>query len=213
MEHYNNRKLEDIQGELWKSVPGFEELYMISNKGRVKSLYRTVSKGKGYNQRLEYSTNIKKQSVSAKGYLFVSLCKSRKISGRRVHRLVAESFIPNPENKPQVNHKTGNKKDNCVEDLEWATNSENQLHSVRTGLRIPPKGAQCHNYGKRGIYAVNYGKAPKGSANNKSKLVLDTATGIFYDTLTEACAIKGYNYKHVSYLICKRINTTSLVYA
>lgn len=79
---------------------------------------------------------IKKQQVS-KGYLKVKLNKNSKSKWFLVHRLVAQAFIPNPENKPQVNHKDGNKFNNCVENLEWNTNSENQLHSYRILKNIP----------------------------------------------------------------------------
>lgn len=67
---------------------------------------------------------------------------------QRVHRLVAEAFIPNPDNKPQVNHKDGNKTNNCVDNLEWATNQENVLHSYRVLLRNPSL-SQLGKFGKR----------------------------------------------------------------
>lgn len=65
------------------------------------------------------------------GYLHVALCKNKKIINKQIHRLVAEAFIPNPENKPEVNHKNGIKTDNCVENLEWVTRRENIAHSFR----------------------------------------------------------------------------------
>lgn len=69
------------------------------------------------------------------GYQYAALCKEGKPKSHLIHRLVASAFIPNPENKPQVNHVNGDKTDNHIENLEWATNSENQKHAIKTGLR------------------------------------------------------------------------------
>lgn len=69
-----------------------------------------------------------KPVLDQKGYTRVFLCNNGKVFSKRVHRLVASAFIPNPKNKPQINHKNGNKEDNSVENLEWVTNSENQKH-------------------------------------------------------------------------------------
>lgn len=89
-----------------------------------------------------------KPTKDKNGYMVVYLGKSNK---KLVHRLVAQAFIPNPENKPQVNHKNGNKKDNMVKNLEWVTISENGLHAYRVLKRIPPRNAPiiCIETGKR----------------------------------------------------------------
>lgn len=87
------------------------------------------------------SGNIMKPSINAKGYhqiVMVDNFKNR--ITRKVHRLVAETFIPNPENKPTVNHKDGDKSNNCIDNLEWATYSENQQHAYDTGLCPKYKG-------------------------------------------------------------------------
>ena len=76
----------------------------------------------------------KQPSQNYKGYLIVNLCSNGKSHLRRVHRLVAVTFIPNPDNKPDVNHKDGNKQNNRVDNLEWVTNSENHWHASREGL-------------------------------------------------------------------------------
>lgn len=111
--------------ELWKTIPGYEGKYEISNKGNVKSL----------NYRMSGQPKLLKPIMSGKGYLMVGLLLNGLVKWHKIHRLVAEQFIPNPENKPQVNHTNGTKTDNRVENLEWATNGENQKHAYKLGLK------------------------------------------------------------------------------
>lgn len=106
--------------EEWRGVKDYEGLYQISNTGKVKSLYRN-------NERILIGDIIK-------GYLRVELTKNKKIKKFLVHRLVAQAFIPNPENKPYVNHIDGNKENNNVSNLEWCTQRENINHAWETGL-------------------------------------------------------------------------------
>ena len=113
--------------EIWKDIKGYEEMYQISNLGNVKSLTRNT-KNK-YKQE-----HFLKLFISKNGYKRVELRKYKKGKKYCVHRLVALAFIPNPLNKPQVNHINGIKTDNRVENLEWATNSENIKHAIKTGL-------------------------------------------------------------------------------
>lgn len=131
--------------EIWKDIYFVENgitydyrgLYQVSNLGNIKSLKYGKEK-------------ILKPRKSHNGYLFVCLFKNKKRKNLRVHRLVGFMFIPNNDNKPEVNHDDGNKENCCVSNLYWATRSENQKHA----------------------YEHNLQKAKKGSENKQSKRVL-----------------------------------------
>lgn len=127
MEHYKNMLLKNIKGEVWKDAVGLEGRYVVSNMGRIKSLQRngTIK-----------SDMIRKQIEDKYGYLRFNIRKDNSTGTRGIliHRLVAIAFIPNPENKREVNHKKGIKKDNRVSELEWATQSENAKHAFSIGL-------------------------------------------------------------------------------
>jgi hypothetical protein len=116
----------EISKQEWKDVEDFVGYYLVSNDGCVKSLKRngTIS-----------GDRILKQKVRQKdGYMEVHLQNPKSDKRRLVHRLMAIAFIPNPENKPQVNHRNGIKTDNRIENLEWATHQENMDHAVKFGL-------------------------------------------------------------------------------
>lgn len=116
--------MESFENEIWKPVKNWEKSYHISNMGRLK-----------YLNYLHW--NKEKITIGAKlnnGYLKSVLKNKPKVKQILIHRIVAESFIPNPENKPNVNHINGDKTDNRSENLEWVTQKENINHSIRTGL-------------------------------------------------------------------------------
>ena len=103
--------------------------------GNVKSFEKVYYIGKGHKvRRVNPETNLTPSS-DKDGYLRVGLSKHMKVRYFKVHRLVAETFIPNSENKPEVNHIDGNKKNNCVSNLEWVTSKENYEHAIKIGLR------------------------------------------------------------------------------
>ncbi len=110
-------------GEQWRPVVGYEGCYEVSDAGRIR------------NQRRKGS--ILKPVKHENGYTFVMLSKNGAKKINSIHRIVAEAFIPNPENKPQVNHKNGIRNDNRLENLEWVTCSENAIHSFRVLGRKP----------------------------------------------------------------------------
>lgn len=107
-----------------KWIAGYEGLYSVTTEGNV---YSWNYKGTGKKRKL-------RGIVDKDGYLMVDLSKDGKHKKQFIHRLVAQTFIPNPEYKPQVNHKSGVKTENYAQNLEWATGSENLRHAVRTGL-------------------------------------------------------------------------------
>jgi len=128
----------NTDNEVWKDVVGYKDLYEVSNKGHVRS-----------KNRLDYSGNYRKgrsMSLVKQRYIHTTLGKDGVRTTYNVHRLVAESFIPNLDNKPFVNHKDGNKWNNKCENLEWITASDNSKHAYETGL-ISHKGEK-HNLAK-----------------------------------------------------------------
>lgn len=130
-----------IEGEIWRDIDGFENLYQISNMGRVLSLERSSVFKLGKHKKeteVKVPSKILVQS-SVRGYLALGLCKYGKYKQFKIHRLVAQAFIPNIENKPGVNHKNGIKTDNRVENLEWVTDYENKKHAKKNGLNFTGK--------------------------------------------------------------------------
>jgi hypothetical protein len=113
-----------MDDEIWRDIPGYENKYQISNFGRVKSLPRKTKTNR------VVSEKILKQEVHYKGYKAIRFYSSEKKGCIKffIHRLVAISFIPNPEKKPIVNHKDGDKANNVIHNFEWVSESENTKH-------------------------------------------------------------------------------------
>ena len=122
--------------EIWKDIKYYEGLYQISNYGNVKSLPKERRNRRGVYIQKEKLLSLTNTST---GYKKVELVKDGKRKGFKVHRLVAQAFIPNPDEKPQVNHIDGDKTNNYVDNLEWATASENSIHAYNTGLNSNKK--------------------------------------------------------------------------
>lgn len=122
--------------EEWKEVEGYEKSYLISSFGRIASKDKIVTQKNcwGRMQSRVYKGKMLKQIFNKYGYASIELNQQGKPFTTFIHRLVAKAFIPNPENKPCVNHLFGNKLDNRFFMLEWVTYSENMIHAVNTGL-------------------------------------------------------------------------------
>mgnify|MGYP003293868181 CR=1 FL=1 len=116
--------------EIWRDIKGFEGYYQISNLGRVKNVS---------------NSQIRKTHPTRDGYLKIRLLHNGKDVTARIHRLVAEAFIPNPDNKETVNHKDGNKLNNNVENLEWMDRSEQMYHAYNHELKKSIKGVKNTN--------------------------------------------------------------------
>ena len=114
--------------EVWKKVKGYEGIYEVSNYGNVKR----VSGITGVNTKYLNGYYLKPLD-NGKGYLRVKLTTNNKSKRIMLHRIIAEAFIPNPDNKPVVNHINHNIVDNRINNLEWCTQSENVLHAVKHG--------------------------------------------------------------------------------
>ena len=125
--------------------------YLVYQDGRVYSLNRNIFLKPAYDER---------------GYLRIGLSNNGVSKTYKLHRLIAEMFIPKVEGKTQVNHINGIKNDNRVENLEWCTRSENSIHAVKTGLM---------------------------QSNHLKKYVLDTQNGVFYESATELAKVLGMN--------------------
>src|SRR3990167_10278697 len=133
--------------ENWRAIDGYQGFYEISNYGNVRSVDRIIARlskyGKGFSQRwLGRSLTPLICCPKWGGYWAVSLSKDGIVSQNMIHILVAKAFIPNPENKPEVNHRDGIKFNNYVGNLEWMTCSENHRHCYAIGTR--PIGKNNH---------------------------------------------------------------------
>jgi hypothetical protein len=144
--------MERMVGKMtWVDVKGYEGLYQINSFGVIRSLPRMIKQGRRI---VCAKGKVLTQCNDGRGYMIVVLSKNGIHKSIRVHRLVADAFLPNPESKTEVNHIDGNKANNRVSNLEWATRNENMSHAFTTGLaKIPPaqEPKKVAQYTKNGI--------------------------------------------------------------
>jgi hypothetical protein len=178
--------------EQWKDIQGYEGIYKISDFGNIKSF--------------KFNKELNIIGSNCNGYRKVCLSKDGVINKFLIHRLVGFAFIPNPENKPNINHKNGIRNDNRVGNLEWCTQKENALHAFEIGLS--KKGIHHYRYGKKN---PNFSK--KGKDHWKAKTILDLSTGVFYESLEDAAKFNSVKHDTLrKYLTKQRTNKTSLTY-
>lgn len=168
--------------EIWKDVIGYEGYYQVSNIGNVRSIDRTIIDSNSI--KFNYKSKLLKPANNKDGYLQVGLSKNCKTNSYCVHALLAKAFILNPENKPTVNHKDGNKHNNHIDNLEWATKSEQAIHSLKNNLRTMPNVWQgkfgskhcaskgVSQYTKNNVHIKDYGSIIEAS----NKLKIDSGT-------------------------------------
>lgn len=163
--------------EIWKDVKDYEGLYQVSNKGQIKRTKHTRSNGRGY-----YTVNerILSTHLNNKGYKIITLCKNNKVKTHILHRLIAEAFIPNPDNLPQINHKDENKTNNDIKNLEWCT----------------------HKYNN------NYGTKNNRTALKRGKPVICEETGVIYTSLHDAERKTGVDYRNIHACCSGRYKTS-----
>jgi len=168
-----------MTNESWKEIAGYEGYYEVSNLGRVRSVKRVVKDSVG-------RIGVKEGTIRAigynkRGYLCVGLHRDGKRWMAPPHRLVAIAFIPNPENKPTVNHISGDKGDNSVNNLEWATYQEQSDHSIKMGLFNNTRAMKVIQFDL---------KTGEERAEFKSAVHATKATGINRSSINKVCGGK-----------------------
>lgn len=164
--------LSDFENEEWREIPNYEERYMVSNYGRVKRLPYIQHECSRNRIDMPMPMMIMRISTARYGYAKVTLCLNGKMKTPQVHRLVAEAFIPNPENKPQVNHKDECKWNNSIGNLEWCTSSYN----IHYGTKLKRQGETFKANGKRSHPVIQYSR--DGAIINKYRSIREAAIDI-----------------------------------
>lgn len=183
--------------EIWKPMPDYPDHYEISNTGLVRSKAVFIPHDGNWDK--TQKGYIKKRKLHSSrlnryGYRVVKLCKYGKCRTLTVHRLVAKSFIPNPNNHTQVNHIDGNKDNNNVNNLEWVSMSENILHAYRMGL-IDKEKISCENQQRADLKKGNVVEIIK-LLNDNTKIEIAMKYGVGRSTIGDSN--KGKTWKDIN---------------
>lgn len=173
--------------EVWKPVVGYESIYEVSNTGRVRGLRRVVQGCYG-TTRIQVGCELKQRPDRA-GYLKVHLRGGPHDGNRMVHRLVVQAFLDNPTALPFVNHKNFNVADNRVENLEWVTSYDNNMHTIRAGRYVASRGAR------------------NGSAVVIEATEISTGRKSVFNTMTDAAKETGIPLGTISGAISRNLNS------
>ena len=190
--------------EIWKDVQGYEGLYQVSNLGRIKSLGRFVDKLKCHYWQEEKILKLRKR---VDGYLNVILSKKGKTKTFSVHRLVAMTFISNPENKPEVDHINAIKTDNSVNNLRWASHKENMNNSLTIAfLSISKLGENNPLYGKKLSEETKRKISDRLSGKNSPKAhkVKNIDTNEIFNTVKEASIKYNVSFSAIVHAIKRK---------
>ena len=172
------------ESETWKDIAGFEGLYMISNKGNVYSVERKDAGGVNRGGRTLESRYDKDD------YLIVDLCKNGKSKTKKVHRLVAGAFLPNPNGLPQVNHRDEVKDNNNVENLEWCDSKYNNNHGTRNKRSAQTRSKKVRATNIKTNEVVKFNSThDAGRKGYDQSSVAKACKGVFY---TSGHAYRGY---------------------
>lgn len=201
-------KYKNNMKEIWYDIKAFEGYYQYSNCFRFRTVERIIIKSNGVQKTIRKQI-LKIQSNGEYPVLNLSKLINNKREGKTIfiHKFFAEIYIPNIENKPHVNHINGNKLDYSLSNLEWCTKSEDVQHAHDTGLMPSLKGTKRM---ERVLSSIVKNSKIHGAA----RLVIDTETGIFYNSIKEAAQAKNYKQNTLSHKLNSRIlNNTSYVFA
>ncbi len=193
---------EELKNEEWRDVVGYEGLYLVSDLGRVKSSY-IVSRAKD---------GIIKMGSDKNGYCSFALWKDKSQITKNGHRVVAKAFLPNPKNKPCVNHIDGDKRNNRTTNLEWVTYKENSRHAIETGLyRHPemkkgydsPHSKEVYQLTVEGVFIKAFGSS------------IEAAISLFGDInrgsiIRKCCRDKSSSYKGFLWRYPKDVNKDAI---
>lgn len=192
--------LEDFDEEVWRPVVGFEGYYAVSNYGRIKSLKREIQSGRKYALKT-FPEKIMRANINRR-YCNYDLCKNGEIKRIGAHRMVAKAFIPNVENKPQVDHIDTNPTNNCLYNLRWCTASENNLNEITRkrqsdrfkgrSLPLSTREKLSNSLKNKYVSEKNWNSKKVAQFNRKGELIK------IWPAANEAARVLGFCQGHIS---------------